>query len=670
MNRENARQEIRRNWRTLITSMTGEARRRVNGEASYICPLCGHGEHGDGLTVNPKSKDGYGLKCFGCNFSGDIIDLFQQTEKTDYSAALSLLAQQIGIAIEDYTPTGAQKAPQERIERATRAFSEKDRETPAESADPLKGEKMDYTAYYAECRERANDPEAAAYLAARGISQETAAAYWVGYDPNADPAGAGYPSKRIIVPVNAEHYIARAIDPANKLKKLNPKGSTPGIFNLGALFDAQQVQEVFIVEGAFDALSILEAGAAAVALNSTANADKLIETLKGSRTSATLILCLDNDDAGRKATETIKTGLQRLNISYTIADICNGAKDPNEALQKDRAAFEAAIARAQMQAAARPDNTRSYIDNLMAGEIAQFKSETKTGYPNLDRETGGLYSGLYAIAAISSLGKTTFAQQMADQIAAAGYEVLFFSLEQSRLELVSKSIARITAQNDPTQAVSSLSIRRGFFPDSVRRAAEQYKEQVQDRISIIEGNFACDISFIGDYIRQYIRRNGAKPVVFIDYLQILQPETNAQGRQQTTKETVDSTITELKRLSREQGLTIFVISSVNRANYLTPVDFESLKESGGIEYTADCVWGLQLQCLNEAIFDKANNIKERRERIKEAKAESPRKIELVCLKNRCGIANFSCYFDYYPENDLFQPGEREYTEQRKAGRRL
>ena len=142
-------------------------------------------------------------------------------------------------------------------------------------------------------------------------------------------------------------------------------------------------------------------------------------------------------------------------------------------------------------------------------------------------------------------------------------------------------------------------------------------------------------------------------MVFIDYLQILQPAEDSSGKRQTTKETIDTTITELKRISRELEITIFIISSVNRANYLTPIDFESLKESGGIEYTADVIWGLQLQCLNDPIFDKANNLKERREKVKEAKASTPRQVELVCLKNRYGVANYSCFYDYYPAADLF-----------------
>ena len=190
-------------------------------------------------------------------------------------------------------------------------------------------------------------------------------------------------------------------------------------------------------------------------------------------------------------------------------------------------------------------------------------------------------------------------------------------------------------------------------------------------MSIIEGNFSCDIAFISDHVRQYVRRNGTRPVVFIDYLQILEPAEEQQWRP-STKESIDIAVKQLKRLSRELELTIFVISSVNRANYLTPIDFESLKESGGIEYTCDVVWGLQLQCLEEELFSKKEQIKEKRERIKAAKAENPRKIELCCLKNRYGIANYSCYFDYYPANDLFTESEAapaEPYQQRKAGRK-
>lgn len=652
MNRETARQEIK-------TQISCKRFLQKSKSGLYCCPFCGSGG-GSNATGALKVYDTNTWTCFSCHRSGDVIDLYRDATGTGYNEALSLMGAEIGITVDSYRPAPEAAESPQRKDSAARAGSIPVDTGAAQTAhsDPTEAP-ADYTEYFRECRQRLNDPAAQSYLQRRGISTATAQAYWIGFDPAADPANAPgamgdarrpHPLPRLIIPSNGGHYVGRRIDGVKDFDKVNAKGSTPGIFNERVLF-AQDVQEVFVTEGAFDALSVLEAGAAAIALNSAANADALIRKLERRRTDATLILCLDNDDNGKKATETIRAGLQRLNIGFVIADICGGCKDPNEALTADRSTFFESVERARHMTAARPDNTAYYIDQLMGGEIEKFRADRKTGFSNLDREAGGLYGGLYVLAAISSLGKTSFALQLADQLAGQGNDVVFFSMEQSRLELVSKSFARMTAQKDAEQAVTALSIRRGYRPPQVLEAARAYKEAVGDRLSIVEGNFNCNVSFIGDYVRQYMKRTGTRPVIFVDYLQILQPPDDT--RRQTVREAVDTTVTELKRLSRELDLTVIVISSVNRGNYLTPIDFESLKESGGIEYTADVVWGLQLQCLNGPVFDKQNNIKERREEVKRAKAETPRKIELVCLKNRYGKSSYSCYFDYYPANDLF-----------------
>jgi len=657
MNRETARQEIRSRISCLDYLQSSKS-------GLYCCPFCGSGSGNNATGAVKYYPDTNTWHCFACNQTGDVIDLYQQESGADYNGALSLLAQEIGVTIDPYRPDAAADfAPEPKTDRTggrRSDFSGGGNEmTPPEAKAAQSGAKApteppaDYTPYFRECRSRINDPAALEYLRDRGISPETAAAYWIGYDPAADPAQSGHPCPRIIIPTSTGHYIGRSINPETpkQFAKMNNKGGKPAIFNSRALY-AQEAQEVFITEGAFDALSILEAGAVAIALNSAANAEALIKQLEQRRTAATLILCLDNDDAGKKATETLRAGLQRLNISYITANICAGYKDPNEALTGNRDAFTAAIEQARRQTAAKPDNTAFYIDAIMSGEIERFKNDKKTGFANLDAEAGGLYSGLYVLAAISSLGKTSFALQLADQLAERGNDIVFFSLEQSKLELVSKSLARRTAQENPEKAVTSLSIRKGYLPPQVLAAAEAYKEAVGDRLSIVEGNFDCNISFIGDYLRRYVARNKARPVVILDYLQILQPADDAP-RRASLKETVDNTVTELKRISRELDLTVIVVSSVNRQNYMTPIDFESLKESGGIEFTADVVWGLQLQCINDPIFEKDKGIKEKREKIKAAKAANPRKIELSCLKNRYGKSSYSCYFNYFPANDLF-----------------
>lgn len=326
-----------------------------------------------------------------------------------------------------------------------------------------------------------------------------------------------------------------------------------------------------------------------------------------------------------------------------------------EAPEKAKAAYPV-LMDAIPQAAVEPgaDGMQTYLENSMPQEVADFKAgaNIKTGFSRLDAATGGIYPGLYAVGAISSLGKTTLMHQMADQMAAAGAHVLFFSLEMSRLELASKSLARITAKRDINTAVSSLAIRKGKGGEAVKAAILEYASSVENRMNVIEGNFLCNPSYIGEYTRSYMERTGAKPVLFIDYLQVLQPDPDHQRAQ--LREAIDSNVTELKRLSRALNIPIFVISSVNRANYLAPVDFESFKESGGIEFTADCVWGLQLSCMNEDLFAKEKDIVKKRNRVREAKAEMPRKVDLVYLKTRYSNPDIVTHFSYYPRFDLFE----------------
>lgn len=301
-----------------------------------------------------------------------------------------------------------------------------------------------------------------------------------------------------------------------------------------------------------------------------------------------------------------------------------------------------------------------YVSGRMQEEIRAFiaASDTKTGFLQFDKLAGGLYPGLYVLGAISSLGKTTFVQQIADNVAAAGKPVLFFSLEMSRLEMASKSISRKTAQIDFDNAVSSLKIRAGVTSRTVQEATEAYINAIGDNMQIIEGGFDTTVDSITEYTRAFIEQHeNRKPVVIVDYLQII------QGKQKgTVREAIDYNVVELKRLSRALDVPVIVISSINRGNYLLPIDFESFKESGGIEYTADVVLGMQLACLDDdPIFQKDKDIMAKREAIKAAKAANPRKIRLVCLKNRYGRPDWTITYQYYPQFDYFRE-EGGYTE--------
>lgn len=301
-------------------------------------------------------------------------------------------------------------------------------------------------------------------------------------------------------------------------------------------------------------------------------------------------------------------------------------------------------------------NVYSYVESVEEGvtldsDLTRFQQykDRKTGYSNIDAKMR-LYPGLYVLGAISSLGKTTFCGQLADQLASAGEHVLYFTLEQTTLELVSKALSRLMFKTDNTTALTSMDIRRGTKSDALRIARELYASQSKFEF-IVECSFDTTVENITETVRSYINNTGVKPIVILDYLQILAPMNNNQ----TTKDVVDYNVRALKKLQTENDLVVIVISSLNRQNYLTPIDFSSFKESGGIEYTCDVMWGLQLNIMNDELFDKEAKLKAKREAVKKAKIANPRDIELVCLKNRYGVSSYSCRFKYYARYDYFLP---------------
>ncbi len=405
-----------------------------------------------------------------------------------------------------------------------------------------------------------------------------------------------------------------------------------------------------------------------------------------SQSQADLALCnhlayYTGNDAGRMDSMFRQSGLMRVKWDekhgnngtqtygdMTISKAIAGTRETYDSAKPPQGKGVARTVTEQPAPVAEVRYIPAYLEKSLEGDIGRYQrySNRKTGYSNLDAKTS-LYNGLYVVGAVSSLGKTTFCTQLADQLAQAGEHVLFFAFEQTQMELVTKGLARLTAQEwlnkygsdaltkySHTDAVSALEIRCGRITDSVRRAIATYKGFAIHE-AIVEGNFMMTVDIITSTVKGYISRTGVRPVVFVDYLQLIRP----LDPRQTTKDAVDESLRALKLLQMENDLVIVLISSLNRQNYLSVIDFESFKESGGIEYTADVIWGLQLSVMNEELFDREAKLKTKRELVRQAKKATPRRIELVGLKNRYGTASYTCRFDYYAKYDLFVPVEEQ-----------
>ncbi|MCA6085310.1 DnaB-like helicase C-terminal domain-containing protein, partial [Candidatus Endomicrobiellum agilis] len=303
----------------------------------------------------------------------------------------------------------------------------------------------------------------------------------------------------------------------------------------------------------------------------------------------------------------------------------------------------------------------------------------ETGFKNFDEILGGgLRDGrLYALGAISSLGKTTFALNIADNVAKAGRDVLIFSLEMSRMEWHMKSLSRetyrianekgLSAKEHAVPAMNLLTGKRKLSEeqsDMLKTATEQYTKTTSERIYISEGIDNVGYKEIRDTIKKFMRVNtNSRPLVIIDYLQLMSsPNPNSRL---LDKQIVDKNVLELKRVTRDFNLPIIVISSFNRDNYTTSASFQAFKESGAIEYSADVVIALEL----DVDVPKGNkDRKDTEEAINEAKNKNPREVKLVILKNRFYKAWTTTSFNYYPAFDYFKEDEgknKEEDEQKK-----
>lgn len=501
------------------------------------------------------------------------------------------------------------------------------------------------------------------YLKTRGIDAKTAERFNIGWDDQSP--------YKLVIPYpgsDTPYYWRRRIDIAPNEKKTDengkairkadyPQGVAKQLFNRPAL---NAGETLFIVEGQIDAITLEMLGGAAVASNDTG---ELLNAIQADGTTVKqFFIIADRDTTGQTKAGKMLTALNAAGYEAYIYPLPEDYHDVN--------AFH-------LQAS--PDlyewinNAGSYAAQVKAEALAKYKKITAaarlprlwdfiqdtppaitTGYPTLDLELGdggiipgGLLPGLYAIGAISSLGKTTFVMQMADSIASNGHDVLIISLEMSAYELMAKSISRLTVEtaDSPGERKTVQGILQGTryekYSTAERRtieAATARYAKMAENLYIIEGVGSIGAAQVRELTEKHIKITGRVPVVIVDYLQILAP---ADPRA-TDKMNADIAVLEMKRISRDHATPVICISSFNRQNYQAPVTLEAFKESGGIDYGCDVIIGLQLKGVGGKDFD-----------VDKAKTADPREIEAKILKNRSGRTGQIIPFDYDAKFNYF-----------------
>ena len=307
------------------------------------CPF-----HND-QTPSLSFKDGR-FKCFGCNESGDAIDLVSKVRHIGTVEAANLISEAFHLATTSAVQRKAtpdQTHLSEYIQSAIEAF--------------------------------AVSPRAQMYLQSRGFTGESMLRFRFGFEAKRE---------------HSEYYTSRSISGKRFFK---PRSEDAGPEPLFYEESMDQGEPVFVVESAFCALSIQQEGGHAVAVCGTGT-HKLIDALRARGNIPPLVVCMDRDDAGEAAAEKLSAQLEAMGILHIRLTTLEGYKDPNELLVGDRELFRKWLADCVEQAANLPSTERCSPERQNAGapSLHTMRPERNPRYPNTDIGNSRLFSDYYS----------------------------------------------------------------------------------------------------------------------------------------------------------------------------------------------------------------------------------------------------------------------------------
>lgn len=611
----------------------------LNTNKLFTCLNPQHDDQHPSMSYDPKRNI---VKCFSCNTSYDLISLYALDngldEKKDFKRIVEDLKGRYNVSFSDNSDTIKKSEKSKKVEQ----------------------KKEDFTKYINKCKK---DIDKTDYLLKRGISDKLQKKYNIGYDVK---------DKMLVLPISKTCYLGRYTDTNTTYKHHKPKGTTNEIFNGNYLKDSNFKTIIWVCEGIIDALSLEEINEdiKAISLNSINNASQLVQEAKDNNFKGVFMLAFDTDVNGIRASQDLKEDLEAIGIKAfifnsnydkynVVSDDGNTIKnkDINEWLLSDKEALTKQVnglndmlynsLEQQAIKTYQQENVLNYLDTF--NEMIKDNENNKplsTGIKPLDEALeGGFYKkNLVILGAISSLGKTTLALQIGDNVARGGKDVLIFSLEMSKEELIAKSLSRNTFlkaydKHYTALALTTREILKGIgtnndIPNNNQRqeiykeAYEDYKNNIASNIYITECNDNIDINIatINDKIKTHIAITNNKPFVIIDYLQIIQN----QDKGLTDKQVIDRIVTSLKRIARDNDITILLISAFNRANYTKEANLSSFRDSSTIEYTSDVLLSLQLSKLDGITEDNKDV------NLNQEQQKDERELTLKVLKNRNG----------------------------------
>ena len=205
----------------------------------------------------------------------------------------------------------------------------------------------------------------------------------------------------------------------------------------------------------------------------------------------------------------------------------------------------------------------------------------KTGFRDIDKKTAGFQKGdLVIIGARPAMGKTTFAQNLAYNIASINKKgVLFFSMEMAANEIVDRMISDVSG-------VDNWKMRTGNLTDEEFQKIGDALADMDEIPIYIDSTSSMTIMELRNKARRAMHDHDIG-IVIVDYLQLISGSNRYAGNR---VQEVSEVSRGLKILARELSIPVIALAQLSRnvTGRDDPV-LSDLRDSGSIEQDADLV---------------------------------------------------------------------------------
>ncbi len=206
-----------------------------------------------------------------------------------------------------------------------------------------------------------------------------------------------------------------------------------------------------------------------------------------------------------------------------------------------------------------------------------------TGFTDFDQLTSGLQpSDLIIVAGRPSMGKTTIAMNMAENVAIKGDKpVAVFSMEMPGDALAMRMMSSLGR-------IDQNKVRTGKLDDDEWPRLTSAINLLAETKLFIDDTPALSPTEVRSRARRLMREHGQLGLIVLDYLQLMQSPSSGDNRVQQISDISRG----LKALAKELQVPVIALSQLNRNLEQRPNKrpvMSDLRESGAIEQDADLI---------------------------------------------------------------------------------